>query len=103
MNEKEPEGGINYRLEEDKKRVAAYDRKKEVGECTFSTDDPKYWTIDHTYVEPDYRGENIACNLVKNVVEAAKDKNVKLIPVCQFACREFERKPEYEEMRYKES
>ncbi len=99
MNQKE--GGISYRLED--KRVAAYDRRKEVGECTFSTDNPKYWTIDHTYVEPDYRGESIACNLVKGVVDAAKEKNVKLVPVCKFACREFERKPEYEEMRYKES
>ena len=94
--------GINYRYESERERVAAYDRRKEVGECIFSTDNPKFWTIDHTYVDPDYRGENIAGNLVKNVVEAAKEKKVKIVPICRFACLEFDRKPEYQEMRYKE-
>jgi predicted GNAT family acetyltransferase len=95
------ENNIDYRLEEEEKRVAAYDKRKEVGECTFSTDNSKFWTIDHTYVEPEYRGERVAGNLVKKVVEAAKEKNVKLVPVCRFACREFDRKPEYEEVWYK--
>jgi len=97
------ENNIDYRLEEEKNRAAAYDRRKEVGECTFSTDNPKFCTIDHTYVEPDYRGESVACNLVKTVVEAAKENRVKIVPVCRFACREFDRKPEYEEIRYKEN
>ncbi len=96
------ENNIDYRLEEEEKRVAAYDKdkRKEVGECTFSTNS-KFWTIDHTYVEPEYRGGNIACTLVKKVVEAAEEKKVKLVPICGFACREFDRKPEYEKIRYK--
>lgn len=97
------EKNIDYKIEEEEKRVAAYDKdkSKEVGECTFSTDNPKFWTIDHTYVEPEYRGESVAVNLVKKVVEAAKENKVKVVPVCRFACREFDRKPEYEEIRYK--
>ena len=52
-------------------------------------------------MEPEYRGESVAGNLVKKVVEAAKENKVKVVPVCRFACREFDRKPEYEEIRYK--
>lgn len=52
-------------------------------------------------MEPDYRGGSVAGNLVKKVVEAAEEKKVKIVPVCGFACREFDRKPEYEKIRYK--
>jgi len=63
----------------------------------------KFWIIDHTYVNPEYRGKNIAGELVNYVVKIVKENKVKIIPLCPFASKEFSRKPEYREMEYKGS
>jgi len=92
---------IGYHYEAERKRVAAYYGDKEIGECCFSSGGSKVWNIDHTYVEPEYRGNEIGGQLVKNVVKIAKENQIKIVPLCPFASKEFERKPEYRELEYK--
>jgi len=94
---------IKYEYESNDKRVAAYDDNKEVGECCYSSNGPNCWVINHTYVNPEYRGKNIAEQLVKNVVERAKENKVKIIPLCPYVSKEFSKKPEYREMEYEGS
>ena len=81
-------------FEEDNKRSAAYDGEKNIGESTYSKSE-KLWIIDHTMVDPNYRGQNIAAKLVSEVVENARKQGVKIMPLCPFAKKEFENKPEY--------
>lgn len=57
--------------------------------------------IDHTFVDTAFRGENIGRELVKAGVEFAREKNVKIIPLCPFAMAEFERNPEYADVLVK--
>lgn len=80
--------------EAENKRSAAYDGEKNVGECTYS-ESPEIWIIDHTFVDDAYGGQGIAGKLVTEVVERAREKGVKIIPLCPFAKKEFDRKPEY--------
>lgn len=51
--------------------------------------------IDHTFVDPAYRGQGLAEKLVAKGVEKARKEQKKIIPLCPFAKKEFERKPEY--------
>lgn len=88
---------IKIIFEEDKKRAAAYDGYKNIGESTYSKSD-KIWIIDHTQVDDDYRGQNIAAKLVAKVVDNARKQNVRIMPLCPFAKREFERKQEYKDI-----
>ncbi|AFA48841.1 GNAT family N-acetyltransferase [Acetobacterium woodii] len=91
---------INYQHESEDKRVAAYWNNQEVGECAYSSNGPKCWIINHTYVKPEFRGNKIAVKLVENIVEIAKENRVKIIPLCPFAFNEFSRKEAYHEMNY---
>lgn len=75
-------------FEADKNRAAAYDGDKEIGECTFSKSE-KIWIIDHTLVDENYRGQNIAAQLVDAVVEEARKAEVKILPLCPYAKRRF--------------
>lgn len=43
--------------------------------------------IDHTYVSPALRGQGIALELVKKVIEYAREQNKKIIPSCSYAYR----------------
>lgn len=54
--------------------------------------------IDHTWVDDSLRGQGIAAKLVKRVVDDAREKGYKILPLCPFAKGEFDRKPEYHDV-----
>ena len=86
-------------IKEEKNRfVLLNDEAKEIGEMTWSDAGPDIMIIDHTFVEPEYRGQKLAEKLVLNGVELARREGKKIIPLCPYAKKEFERKPEYHDV-----
>lgn len=81
-------------FEAENNRAAAYDESKEVGESTFSRAEG-FWIIDHTYVDENYGGQGIAKDLVAEIVKEARKNEIKILPLCPYAKKEFEKRPEY--------
>ncbi|ANK59076.1 GNAT family N-acetyltransferase [Loigolactobacillus backii] len=68
-----------------------------IAEITFQElHDGTVYAIDHTFVRDDHRGEGIASQLVKAVIQRAQASNVKIMPICSYAKSFFQRKPEYQ-------
>lgn len=83
-------------IREEQNRFALYnDENKEIGEMTWSDAGEKIMIIDHTFVDPEYRGRQLAEQLVAKGVEKARREDKKIIPLCPFAKKEFDAKPEY--------
>ena len=80
-------------FEESAKRSAAYDGEKNIGECTYVEEDG-VWTLNHTAVDQAYGGQGIARKLLTCLVEEARKRSVKIIPVCSYVAREFEKHPD---------
>ena len=78
-------------------RAAAYDRGKLIGECEFEPSDGK-WVITHTGVREAYEGKGIARKLVLNVIESARAKGVKILPVCSYAKKLMTGKEEFKDV-----
>ena len=76
-------------------KIEAYLDNQAVGEITYSDTKGGKWIIDHTYVDPKHRNQQIGEQLVKAIVEWAREENVKLLPLCPFAKKEFEQTPDY--------
>ena len=91
---------IKIKYEPENNRSAAYDENKEIGECTFSKA-KDFWIIDHTFVEKDYEGQGLAKKLVAELVDQARNNNVKIMPLCPYAKREFEKREEYSDVLLK--
>lgn len=51
--------------------------------------------IDHTEVGDALRGKGAGYKLVAVSVEFARNKNIKILPLCPFAKSVFDKKPEY--------
>jgi predicted GNAT family acetyltransferase len=66
-----------------------------VGEITYRLVDVDTWIIDHTFLEPQYRGSNLGRELLDLVVDEAREKGRKIIPSCAFALEQFKQNPEY--------
>ncbi|WP_338045977.1 GNAT family N-acetyltransferase [Paenibacillus sacheonensis] len=67
----------------------------QIGEITYRLVDVDTWILDHTYVDPQYRGGNLAKQLLNLVVDDAREKGRKIIPACAYALAQFKRNPEY--------
>lgn len=65
-------------IKEENKRFALYDGEKEVGEITWQETPDNVLEVDHTFVNPDYRGQQLAQKLLKAVVEKARREEKKL-------------------------
>ena len=85
---------IKIVYEPEEKRAAAYDGDQFIGESTYS-DSGNLWIIDHTVVDDKYTGQQIAGKLVLEIVNQAREKGIKTIPLCPFAIKEFQKKEEY--------
>ena len=86
-------------IKEEKNRLALFnDEQQEIGEMTWSDARPDIMIIDHTFVDPAYRGQKLAEKLVYTGVELARRDGKKIIPLCPYAKKEFEKKPEYQDV-----
>ncbi|GCF93382.1 N-acetyltransferase [Enterococcus florum] len=81
--------------EEQNRLVLLNDEGQETGEMTWSNAGSDIMIIDHTFVDPAYRGQKLAEKLVRQGVEIARRDHKEVIPLCPFAKREFDNKSEY--------
>ena len=88
---------ISIVFEEENKRSAAYLNGKQIGECEYSDSGTK-WIINHTGVRPEFEGRGIAKKLVLKVIEAARERGVKIVPLCSYARKLMTGKEEYQDV-----
>lgn len=58
---------------------------KILAEITFPEHAPGVYTIDHTYVNDDFRGQGIAAKLVKMAVDQIHEQGGKVRATCSYA------------------
>lgn len=56
--------------------------------------------IDHTEVDPKLEGKGIGKQLVQKAVEFAREKKVKIMPLCPFAKRVFDKVADYQDVLF---
>lgn len=74
-----------------------------IAELTYTRQDNNIMTLDHTETNPEYEGEGLASSLVKHSVEYAKEKDLKIDPLCRYAAAQFKRHEEYREVQATEA
>lgn len=73
----------------------------DIARITFYFEDENVIAIDHTFVSPELRGQNVAANLLQEVVAYAKENKLKIIPICSYAVKKMSR-PGYEDVLYQQ-
>lgn len=69
----------------------AQEQEKRAGIMSYSIAGPKLIIIDHTIVEPGYQGKDIGRQMLYKIVEMAREKNSRIIPLCPFAAAMFKK------------
>ena len=84
--------------EENKGRFEAIENKKQAGKITYTWAGQHKIIIDHTEVNPDFKGEGVAKKILNATIDFAKENKLKVIPLCPFAKSIIEKTPEYQEV-----
>lgn len=72
--------------EQDSKGFAmARENNERAGVMTYTIPFPDFIIIDHTEVEPAFEGKGVGKKLLYKIVEMAREKNIKIIPLCPYA------------------
>ena len=64
--------------------------EKDAGRMTYSWAGKDKFIIDHTEVNPEFKGQQVGRHLVMAAVAFARERGVKIIPLCPFAKRVFD-------------
>lgn len=75
---------IKIVFDEPNNQSLAFVNEVNAGECQFDIKDDK-WYIVHTGVRPEYGGRGIAKQLVKCIIEEARKRGKKIVPICSYA------------------
>lgn len=79
--------------EDDSKGFAmARENGKRAGIMTYSITSPELIIIDHTEVEPAFEGKGVGKELLYKIVDMAREKNIKIIPLCPYAASMFKKR-----------
>lgn len=80
---------ILLKEESSKGFAMARENDKRAGMMTYSIAGQELIIIDHTDVGPEYSGKGVGKKMLYKIVEMARDKNIKIIPLCPFAAAMF--------------
>lgn len=90
LHSKNEQKGVFYVLVNDEK----------LAEMTYAHAGPDKIIIDHTEVNEKLKGQGIGYKLVEGSVNYARDRNLKILPLCPFANAVFKKKPEYSDVLF---
>ena len=76
---------IQIKENQSKGYAIATEDGKTAGEITYSIPSADFIIIDHTEVDSTFRGRSIGKQLLYEIVAMAREKNIKIMPLCPFA------------------
>lgn len=71
---------------------------EQLAEITYVYSGEHQITIDHTYVSAKLRGQKIGNALVEKIVNFARQENLKIVPQCSFAAKQFSENEDYQDV-----
>lgn len=69
----------------------AEDKGTTAGKMTFSIPSSDFIIIDHTEVEQEFKGQGVGKQMLDRLVEMAREKEIKILPLCPFASAMFKK------------
>jgi predicted GNAT family acetyltransferase len=76
----------------------AKEGNKRAGLMTYSIAGEDHIIIDHTEVDPEFKGQNIGKQVLYKIIEMAREKNIKITPLCPFANAMFKKLTEIQDV-----
>lgn len=84
----------------DKGMVFINEGEKNLAEMTWVKGGDGYIIVDHTMVDDSLKGQGVGRKLLNHIVELARDRNLKIMPLCPFVVATFKKVDEIRDVLY---
>ncbi|WP_113652317.1 GNAT family N-acetyltransferase [Pedobacter namyangjuensis] len=91
---------ITQQNEDKRGTFKATENGAEAGHITYTWAGADKFIIDHTDVDPAFKGKNVGKQLVLKAVEYARENKLKIMPLCPFAKSVFDRNAELQDVLF---
>lgn len=92
---------INYDIKKGRNQFyIGIDEEHVLAQIKFYYESEHTIVIDHTYVSEELRRGSIANDLLQKVVQLARTKHLKIIPICSYAVKKLTRNNDYQDILY---
>lgn len=88
----------SIQINENNGYAVAQDDAKEAGRMTYTKAGNTRIIIDHTEVDPSYNGKGVGLELFRTLIQHAREKGWKVLPLCPFAQAMFRKHAEYNDV-----
>lgn len=93
---------MNILRQDDKKKgqFVAMEGEKQAGLMTYTWAGEDKFIIDHTEVNPEFKGQGVGEKLVMSAVSFARENNLKIMPLCPFAASVFAKNKDLQDLTF---
>lgn len=91
---------ITQQNEEKRGTFTATEEGTEAGHITYTWAGADKFIIDHTDVNPDFKGKNVGKQLVLEAVNYARANKLKIMPLCPFAKSVFDKNADIQDVLF---
>lgn len=89
---------MNYEIKDENQKFILIENQKEIGYLQYSKDTENDFIIEAIFVQEEYRGDGYAKIIFNKFIEKVKQKERKIIPICSYACSQFQKRKEIQEL-----
>lgn len=89
---------ITQKEKENKGFAIARENGNKAGAMTYSIANKELIIIDHTEVEPEFKGKGVGKQLLYSIVQMARNKEIKILPLCPFANAMFQKNEDIQDV-----
>ncbi len=91
---------VTHKQLQQKGAFIAQEEGIKAGEMTYSRAGEDRIIIDHTEVDPAFKGKGVGKILVMNAVSYARENGIKILPLCPFAKATFDKNPDIQDVLF---
>lgn len=89
---------ITIKEQDNKGFAMAREDGKRAGMMTYSVAGKDHIIIDHTEVNPEFKGKSVGKKILYEIVAMAREKNIKITPLCPFANAMFKKSTDIQDV-----
>ncbi|MGX7030629.1 GNAT family N-acetyltransferase [Vagococcus zengguangii] len=77
-----------------------YDNHQEIGKLTFVPHNEQVIDANHTFIIPEYRGQDLGLRLVEALTDYARHEHLQVLPSCPYVAKVFSAEEHYHDIWY---
>ncbi|WP_317167404.1 GNAT family N-acetyltransferase [Winogradskyella costae] len=90
---------MELKHKESKNSFYLLDHDKEIGEITYAYVSEGLIDLNHTYIDSNYRGQNLGLQLIDAVADYARENNLKVKASCPYVVKVFGETDQYNDIK----